>query len=117
MFLTALAIPVMAQVGFSPSALTDTPYPLMLSALFILLGLYGLNWHGRHERVITIPQKEEPPASPWANELLAIRTIVWNENPLLAVSVDRDDKMSFYSMPKGHGVEVDDTPFRRRCSC
>ena len=49
--------------------------------------------------------------------ILAIRTIVWNENPLLAVSVDRDDKMSFYSMPRGHGVEVDDTPFRRRCSC
>ena len=57
MFLTALAIPVMAQ-GFSPSALTDTPYPLMLSALFIVLGLYSLNWHRRHERVITIPQKE-----------------------------------------------------------
>ena len=71
MFLTALAIPVMAQVGFSPSALTDTPYPLMLSALFIVLGLYGLNWHRRHERVIPIPQKEEPPASPWANELFS----------------------------------------------
>ena len=27
------------------------------------------------------------------------------------------DKMSFYTMPTGHGVEVDDTPFRRRCSC
>ena len=25
------------------------------------------------------------------------------------------DKMSFYTMPTGHGVEVDDTPFRRRC--
>lgn len=70
MFLTALAIPVMAQ-GFSPSALTDTPYPLILSALFIVLGLYSLNWHRRHERVIPIPQKEEPPASPWANELFS----------------------------------------------
>ena len=52
-----------------------------------------------------------------SNNILAIRTIVWNENPLLAVSVDRDDKMSFYSMPRGHGVEVAATPFRRRCSC
>ena len=60
-----------------------------------------------------VAEQDLPPEQ----QFLAIRNIVWNENPLLVVSVDRDDKMSLYPLPRGHGVEVDDTPFRRRCSC
>ena len=65
----------------------------------------------RHRIGLKVTEKEN------THDILAIRTIVWNENPLLVVSVDRDDKMSLYPLPRGHGVEVDDTPFRRRCSC
>lgn len=71
MFLAALAVPVMAQVGLPSTDFIDTSIPLILSALFIGLGLYGLNWHRRHERARPILQKEELPVSPWANELFS----------------------------------------------
>lgn len=72
--LTALAIPVIAQSATSIRPLYGSSWPVLLSALFALLGLYGLNWHRRYQDRQTLlkrstPIKEDTPA--WDSTLFS----------------------------------------------